>query len=957
VGLLTGDVSINPEATCLVMTTEVLRSMLYRGSEIVREAALVVFDEIHYIKDPERGVVWEESIVLLPRAVRCAFLSATIPNAAEFAAWVARTKGAPVSVIYTDFRPTPLQHYLFPAGGDGVHLVVDETGRFREDGFAAALAAVSANAAAASASRDARAAARSGGGGKGAAELAAPREKSDIYKLVTMLIGRALYPLIVFAFSKREVDRLTAQMADVDLLGADEKALVEGIFNNAMDGLSEEDRRLPQIGAVLPILRRGIGLHHSGMLPIVKECIEILFQEGLLKVLFATETFSTGLNMPARAVVFTSARKYDGAAYRWLSSGEFIQMGGRAGRRGLDAQGTVILMLDERMEAAVAKDMLRGAPDPLYSAFHLTYPTLLNIARRAGGEKAEQLVAASFRQFQAERALPALAAAAEALDARCAALAAQLEPHERQLRAYAALLEARRRAEAALRALLNAPQVAVPFLEPGRVVRLGRLAPAQRAAAWAWAAPEGEAPRAAPPATPDGARPGGQARAEAEADAELEALRARVAAEAAARAAPSAVGPNAEAGEEVWAVVVNFERVGGGEGARASYAVDVLARCAGGAEPPAASDWRSGLDDAARLRLLPAAPAEGEADPAAAFRVLQVRLEQLGAISQVRLKMAKDLRPREARAALGAALQETLRRLPDGVPMLEAEAHLLKGGDGSAARRLQRRCEAAEEALREHPLASDPGLSSGLGALAALNGLARRGAAAREALRAARTLVLKEELRGRRKVLRKLGYLDEAGVVSGKGRVAAEVASADGLLVTELMFSGAFSELEPAALAALASCLIWREKGEGGGGGGGGGGGPAAKAPPPKLSEELAAAHAKLRETARRVAKAEAEYGLRDEVEEYVDSFSCELMPLVASWARGARFADLLAQRGPHNRLFEGSVVRAIRRIEELLRQLADGAAGVGEQALQAKCEAAAAALKRDIVFAASLFL
>jgi ATP-dependent RNA helicase DOB1 len=211
------------------------------------------------------------------------------------------------------------------------------------------------------------------------------------------------------------------------------------------------------------------------------------------------------------------------------------------------------------------------------------------------------------------------------------------------------------------------------------------------------------------------------------------------------------------------------------------------------------------------------------------------------------------------------------------------------------------------------------------------------------------------ELRGRRRVLRKLGYLDEGGVVSAKGRVAAEVASADGLLVTELMYGGALSLLTPAQLAALASCLIWREKGasDGGGGGGGGGGGR----PAPKLPDELAAAHAALRDTARRVARVEAEYGLRDDVDDYVAGFSGELMTLVAAWAGGARFSDLLAARGPHNALFEGSVVRAIRRIEELLRQLAAGAAGVGEAALAATCTAAAAALKRDIVFSASLFL
>jgi len=138
VGLMTGDVTINT-ASCLVMTTEILRSMLYNGSEVVREMAWVIFDEVHYMRDKERGVVWEETMILLPEKVKYVFLSATIPNAREFAEWICKIKQQPCSVVYTDFRPTPLQHYLFPTGAEGIYLVVDETGKFREDNFARAI--------------------------------------------------------------------------------------------------------------------------------------------------------------------------------------------------------------------------------------------------------------------------------------------------------------------------------------------------------------------------------------------------------------------------------------------------------------------------------------------------------------------------------------------------------------------------------------------------------------------------------------------------------------------------------------------------------------------------------------------------------------------------------------------------------------------------------------------------
>ncbi|CAC5411372.1 MTR4 [Mytilus coruscus] len=139
VGLMTGDVTINPTASCLIMTTEILRSMLYRGSEIMREVAWVIFDEIHYMRDKERGVVWEETIILLPDNVHYVFLSATIPNARQFAEWICHLHKQPCHVVYTDYRPTPLQHYIFPAGGDGIHLVVDENGEFREENFNTAM--------------------------------------------------------------------------------------------------------------------------------------------------------------------------------------------------------------------------------------------------------------------------------------------------------------------------------------------------------------------------------------------------------------------------------------------------------------------------------------------------------------------------------------------------------------------------------------------------------------------------------------------------------------------------------------------------------------------------------------------------------------------------------------------------------------------------------------------------
>lgn len=182
-------------------------------------------------------------------------------------------------------------------------------------------------------------------------------------KVLQTMMDKGMAPVIVFSFSKKECETyalaITKNSGSGDYNTEDEKKLVQEVFSNAISILSDEDQQLPQVKDVLPLLKRGIGIHHSGMLPVLKETIEILFGEGLLKVLFATETFAMGLNMPAKTVLFTSCRKWDGKETRWITSGEYIQMSGRAGRRGKDDKGIVILMIDERMSPSAAKDIIK----------------------------------------------------------------------------------------------------------------------------------------------------------------------------------------------------------------------------------------------------------------------------------------------------------------------------------------------------------------------------------------------------------------------------------------------------------------------------------------------------------------------------------------------------------------------------------------------------------------------
>lgn len=476
VGLMTGDVTINPSASCIVMTTEILRSMLYRGASETREIAWVIYDEVHYMRDKERGVVWEESIVMLPSQVRFVFLSATIPNATEFAAWVAKVHRQPCNVVYTDYRPTPLQHYMFPAQGDGLHLVVDEKGEFRADNFQKVVAQIS------EAEGGGRGGGRGGRGGRGGGgrisgggarggrgkNTGGSDAQSDIFRIVKMIMEKNMDPTIVFAFSKKECESLAMQVGKLDFNDDAEKDLVEQVYTNAIDSLSEDDKLLPQIEHMLPLLKRGVGMHHSGLLPILKEVVEILFQEHLIKCLFATETFSMGLNMPARTVVFTALRKFDGQAFRWVSPGEYIQMSGRAGRRGLDDKGIVIQMVDEKLEPAVAKDMLKGSTDPLNSTFHLGYNMLLNLYRVEDANP-EKMIISSFLQFQNDVGQPDHQADLDRLEKSLSEIAV---PNEEAVAEYFHLKRQIEALQENLQVYKTKPVYCLPFLQPGRLVRV-----------------------------------------------------------------------------------------------------------------------------------------------------------------------------------------------------------------------------------------------------------------------------------------------------------------------------------------------------------------------------------------------------------------------------------------------------------------------------------------------------
>ncbi|CCT61645.1 probable ATP dependent RNA helicase [Fusarium fujikuroi IMI 58289] len=812
VGLMTGDVTINPTASCLVMTTEILRSMLYRGSEIMREVAWVVFDEIHYMRDKIRGVVWEETIIMLPDKVRYVFLSATIPNAFQFAEWIAKIHHQACHVVYTDFRPTPLQNYFFPCGGTGARLIVDEKSNFNEQNFNKVMQEVEEKKGADPNDPNAR---QKGKGKNKKTNKGGADSGSDISKIIRMTIKKKFNPVIVFNFSKRECENLAMNISSLSFNDDSEKAMVRKVFNSAIESLSEGDRELPQIINLLPLLERGIGVHHSGLLPILKETIEILFQESLIKVLFATETFSIGLNMPAKTVVFTQVTKWDGVKRRPLTSSEYIQMAGRAGRRGLDARGIVIMMIDDKLEPDTAKEIVTGHQDRLNSAFYLGYNMILNLLR-IEAISPEFMLERCFHQFQNAASVPSLEKELMTLqqerDNTSIADESTVKDYyqiRQQLSAYTK----------DMRTVIQHPNYSISYLQPGRLVQIYN--PNQ---------PVEDAPM------PVGLKPFGD-------------------------------------------------------------------------------------DD----------------DDDVKFAVVPCLLTCIKAISQIRLFLPKEgLKSESERETLTKSLMEVKRRFPDGLPVLDPIENMEITDE--SFKKLLRKIEVLESRLLANPLHLSPLLPALWDQYHAKVKLTEKVKETKKSIAKAYSIAQMDELKSRKRVLRRLGFINDSEVVQLKARVACEISSTEGheLLLSELLFDRFFNELTPEMCAAVMSCFIFDEKIE-----------------TTQLKEELSKPYREIQAKARIIAKVSQECKLEVNEEEYIQKLKWQLMETVYAWAQGRPFIEICKM----TKVYEGSLIRLFRRLEELLRQMGQAAKVMGNDDLTKKFEDSLSKIRRDIVAAQSLYL
>ena len=412
VGLLTGDTNINSEADVLVMTTEVLRNMLYANSSTLKNLGSVVMDEVHYLADKSRGAVWEEVLIHLMESVQVISLSATVSNAEEFGEWLGEVRGA-TEVIVSEVRPIPLyQHVLI---GNRLIDLFNEPGRINPEILGLEREALR--------------------------KVKIPKGRRDRFgendnrmsrpEIIEKLQRENLLPAITFIFSRVGCDAAVKQclQAGIRLTTTEERIEIAATAARYTQNLAEEDLDVLGYRDWLVALERGIAAHHAGLLPSFKGAVEDLFKRGLVKAVFATETLALGINMPARTVVLEKLTKWNGEAHVSITPGEYTQLTGRAGRRGIDIEGNAVVQWSPTVDSATAAGLASTRTYPLKSSFTPTYNMSINLIARFGRERAHGSLESSFAQFQADRAVVSLVRQIRKNDSAAAELTESAQCH------------------------------------------------------------------------------------------------------------------------------------------------------------------------------------------------------------------------------------------------------------------------------------------------------------------------------------------------------------------------------------------------------------------------------------------------------------------------------------------------------------------------------------------------
>jgi superfamily II RNA helicase len=356
IGILTGDVSLNPNAQVLIMTTEIFRNKILDQPESLQQYSWIIFDEVHYIDNYERGTVWEESLIFLPKHMKVLALSATIPNIKEVASWFESIHDKPIKVVIEEKRPVPL-HFFFHCHNE----VLDDVNRLRNyRGF----------------------------------------RPNKLSTLIDYLRQHDGLPCIYFVFGRRRAEDLALDLRD-NFLTRQERDTITSLYDDLCKKFDLTHEKSASI--LYPLIQRGIAYHHAGMLPTLKEVIERLFTSRLLKVIFTTETFALGINMPSRSVIFDELRKYYGRFVRSLKTRDFYQMAGRAGRRGIDKEGFVYSRINpHRITAEEVRRVIYNRPEEVKSQLNTSYATILNLFAKYG-EDLFKIYPLSLHYFQSRK--------------------------------------------------------------------------------------------------------------------------------------------------------------------------------------------------------------------------------------------------------------------------------------------------------------------------------------------------------------------------------------------------------------------------------------------------------------------------------------------------------------------------------------------------------------------------
>ncbi len=379
VGLLTGDVTIRPHAQVLIMTTEILRNSIFDNPEYLNDVEFAIFDEVHFLDDPERGCVWEECLIFAPPEVRLLCLSATIPNLDEIGGWLSEIREHETIVVSSEDRPVPLTHALFTPDA-GVFPLKARNRVIRSSQKAPKKHHKK----------------RRSGRPRGRFEDERP---PALGTLIDYLTDRDALPALVFAFSRKDCERLAGANARRQLLTPKEEREMAEFQRDLIESFDLNEEIFD--GELLSLARAGISYHHAGMLPVHKDLVERMFTTGRIKLLFTTETFAVGINMPARSVVFHSLRKFDGISFDYLRRRDFLQMAGRAGRQGIDDEGLIFCSLSVKdLKEAPLDRILGGNTEAIRSRFRLSYSTLLHLVSVLGRERLVEAWEKSLNQYQ-----------------------------------------------------------------------------------------------------------------------------------------------------------------------------------------------------------------------------------------------------------------------------------------------------------------------------------------------------------------------------------------------------------------------------------------------------------------------------------------------------------------------------------------------------------------------------